>query len=141
VKSAPAEAIMRSGTAIRLASFSGVVRRGRWLLAVPLLLAAGIAAGTLWKDAAPSQYWLAVTVVGLGLGTGLLLAAIRESLDGTFHTESQAEEALDLPVLAAVPWISSPAERRMRMYRGAIAALWAVATVGAAAAAAYAWLG
>lgn len=131
---------MHSG-AIKLAGFGGVMRRGRWLLAVPLMLAAGTAVGALWRDAAPSQLWFAVTVIGLGLGTGLLLTAIRESLDGTFHTEAQAEEALGLPVLAAVPWMPSPAERRARMYRGAVAALGSVATVGAAAAAAYAWLG
>lgn len=141
MNSAPGEAVVRSGAAIKLAGFGGVVRRGRWLLAVPLLLAAGTAVGALWRDAAPSQLWLAVTVIGLGLGTGLLLAAIRESLDRTFHTESQAEEALALPVLAAVPWMSSPAERRVRIYRGAVAALAAVVTVGVAAVAAYAWLG
>ncbi len=121
----------------------GAVRRGRWLLAMPLLLAAGAAGGAVWKtgDFAPAQLWLAVTVIGLGLGTGLLLAAVRESLDRTFHTEAQAEEALGLPVLATVPWIPSLADRTVRLRRGTVAVLGSVAAVSAAAAAAYTWLG
>jgi hypothetical protein len=125
------------------AGFGGVVRRGRWLLATPLLLAAGTAAGALWKarDVGPSRLWLAVTVIGLGLGTGLLLAAIRESLDSSIHTDTQAEDLLGLPVLAAVPWIPSLAERRARLRRGAATVLGAVAVVIAAATVSFTWLG
>lgn len=133
---------MQSGGATA-AGFGGVVRRGRWWLAGPLLLAAGSTAGALWKarDVEPSRLWLAATMIGLGLGSGLLLAAIREMFDSSIHTDTQAEDLLGLPVLAAVPWIPSVAERRGRLRRGAATVLGGVAVFLAAATVSFAWLG
>jgi hypothetical protein len=75
-------------------------------------------------------------ISGIGLFVGLLLggglAALLEFRDASFRSEADVLTALSLPVLAAVPYVQTPAERRVRMRRRLLVSTAAVlATVGA----------
>jgi uncharacterized protein involved in exopolysaccharide biosynthesis len=75
-------------------------------------------------------------ITGVGLLIGLLLAcglvALLEYRDASFRSEGDVLSALALPVLAAVPYVETPAERRVRMRRRLLVSTAAVlATVGA----------
>jgi hypothetical protein len=47
--------------------------------------------------------------LGVGLGLGIGLAMWLELRDQSIRTEADAESVLDLPLLAAVPWVGAVA--------------------------------
>jgi polysaccharide chain length determinant protein (PEP-CTERM system associated) len=70
---------------------------------------------------------------GFGLAIGLALAAFLEYRDSTFHTELDVTRALDLLVLASVPLMVSPRERRRQLMLLAAGAATLVAVTSLAA--------
>lgn len=70
---------------------------------------------------------------GIGLAIGLLLAGLLELRDRTFRKAADITEVLQLPVIALVPRVISPEERRRTRVRGVLvsAAAMVVALVGA----------
>lgn len=88
----------------------------------------------------PNRPLITLIGLGIGLGVGLALIALREARDKTIRTESQALQALMLPVLATVPRMRNAVDRRRRVRRALSAAAGGVIVVAAAAAAALQWL-
>jgi polysaccharide chain length determinant protein (PEP-CTERM system associated) len=70
---------------------------------------------------------------GIGLAIGLMLAGFLEFRDRTFRKAGDITEVLQLPVIALVPRVISPEERRRARVRGVLvsAAAMVVALVGA----------
>jgi polysaccharide chain length determinant protein (PEP-CTERM system associated) len=70
---------------------------------------------------------------GIGLAIGLLLAGLLELRDRTFRKAGDITEVLQLPVIALVPRVISPEERRRARVRGVLVSATAmvVALVGA----------
>ena len=70
---------------------------------------------------------------GIGLAIGLLLAALLEMRDRTFRKAGDIVEVLQLPVIALVPRVVSPEERRRARVRAVLVSATAmvVALVGA----------
>ena len=54
---------------------------------------------------------------GAGLALGLLLVVFLELKDSSFRTDDEVMAALSLPVLAMIPRMASPRERRRQMLR------------------------
>lgn len=57
----------------------------------------------------PNRLFFAGGGLGAGLGLGLGLALLLEFRDKSIRTQADAEAALDLPMLVAVPWVSETA--------------------------------
>jgi len=70
---------------------------------------------------------------GIGLAIGLMLAGLLEVRDRTFRKAGDITEVLQLPVIALLPRVISPEERRRARVRGVLvsAAAMVVALVGA----------
>jgi polysaccharide chain length determinant protein (PEP-CTERM system associated) len=70
---------------------------------------------------------------GIGLAIGLILAGLMELRDRTFRKAGDITEVLQLPVIALVPRVISPEERRRARVRGVLvsAAAMVVGLVGA----------
>jgi polysaccharide chain length determinant protein (PEP-CTERM system associated) len=68
-------------------------------------------------------------ISGIGFAAGLMLGigmvVLLEIKDSGFRSESDVREVLALPVLATVPFVESPVDRRRRLRRG-----WLFATAG-----------
>jgi capsular polysaccharide biosynthesis protein len=63
----------------------------------------------------------------VGAALGLLIIGIREYRDSSFRTEEEVHQALQLPVLALIPMISSEREQRAARRR-----VWAMDIAGSA---------
>jgi capsular polysaccharide biosynthesis protein len=57
----------------------------------------------------PNRLFFAGGGLGGGLGLGLVLAFWLEFRDKSIRTQADAEAALELPMLVAVPWLAQPA--------------------------------
>lgn len=57
----------------------------------------------------PNRLFFAGGGLGGGLGLGLVLAFWLEFRDKSIRTQADAEAALELPMLVAVPWVAQPA--------------------------------
>jgi capsular polysaccharide biosynthesis protein len=57
----------------------------------------------------PNRLMFAGGGLGVGLGLGIGLAMWLELRDQSIRTEADAESVLDLPLLAAVPWVGAAA--------------------------------
>ncbi|MGH9329055.1 MAG: hypothetical protein ACRD09_01315, partial [Vicinamibacterales bacterium] len=81
---------------------------------------------------------LRINLIGVssGLLLGLALVALLEIRDSSFRSESDVVEVLALPVLALVPFVEGPADRRRQRQRRVLAA---TATVIALVAGGYAF--
>jgi hypothetical protein len=62
----------------------------------------------------PDRQRLATMGIGAGIVLGFLLLGLREFRDRTFHRDEEVTALLGLPVLATVPRMWNPAERRRR---------------------------
>jgi polysaccharide chain length determinant protein (PEP-CTERM system associated) len=87
----------------------------------------------------PNRPLILIAGAALGLLTGLGLLVLREASDSSFHTVTDLQRTLGIPVLAAVPRIELPSDRvgRLRFLRrfvGAGAILLALGTACGAAA-------
>jgi len=85
------------------------------------------------RPSSPDRVRLHALASLVGLGAGLLVAAILESLDRSLRTSGEVSAALSLPVLATIPFVRTPS-RGMRT-----AAMVSVGTVAMAGVAAIAW--
>ena len=74
---------------------------------------------------------LMITAIGIcgGLGLGLLFVALLELRDGSFKTEKEIEQVLELPVIALVPEVVTDADRSTRRTRRLLLASAAVGMV------------
>jgi polysaccharide chain length determinant protein (PEP-CTERM system associated) len=65
----------------------------------------------------PNRPFITSVGVAVGLGVGVALIALLEIRDSTFKTDDDVAGAIDLPVLAVVPFMQSAAERRRAFWR------------------------
>jgi uncharacterized protein involved in exopolysaccharide biosynthesis len=71
----------------------------------------------------PDRRLISLGGMGAGLALGVLLIALSVYRDRTFRTDSELVTVLSLPVLAVVPSMKSPGERRGIMFRRVVVGL------------------
>ncbi len=69
------------------------------------------------RPVSPDRARLNITGIALGLAFGLGLVGLLEYRDRTFKTDEDLSMVLGLPVLAVVPLMESPADRRVGMWK------------------------
>jgi hypothetical protein len=69
--------------------------------------------------------------VGAALGCAIAAVVIAEKLDSTFHSPDELREAVDVPILATIPQVTSGVQVKVRRMLVAGAALAGLVLIGA----------
>jgi hypothetical protein len=81
----------------------------------------------------PIRHQITTTGLAVGMLLGVALVALLELSDATFRSESEVFRVLSLPVLAAVPYVETAAERKRRVIRRWLVSATAALLVGVSA--------
>jgi polysaccharide chain length determinant protein (PEP-CTERM system associated) len=84
------------------------------------------------RAASPNRPLIVLGGAALGLLLGVALGGLLEVRDTTVRSENEVERALELPLLAAVPWLILPSEQRAKRRRRQLSAVAAALLVIAA---------
>jgi hypothetical protein len=85
------------------------------------------------SPASPNRLQIVAAGWILGLGVGIALAVSREMFENSVRTEQDVAESTPAPVLARIPLVRSPRERRRRWLWAAVEAAFALLVVAASA--------